>query len=388
LATFSRQINAQAEEIRQQNLATFVAFGHLVNALSPLPGRKAVVYVSDGLPMRPGTELQEATQAAFRDLEIRDPATASSHDSRQAQIDQRSGALDVLSGSVPSRSRKGGRGSASPGQGPDGLLELTAMANAYQVSFYTLKPVSDYGGMAAEFDGDLGRLLTPQLQGVREQNLAETLEVLAGDTGGLSMRGTDIESVIDRARGDFRNHYSLGYTPAHEGDGRYHQIKLKVRGKKLRARYRGGYVDKSIEARIADRTTAALLLALDDNPHGIRLSTAAPEPAAENGQWVVPVEIEIPLAALTLVDRGEMMIGEAQLFVAVRGMDGRTAPVQAMDLRLEVPNSGEDPRGQSYTARFDLGMRSGVQRIAFGLLDPRTEVVSFVSKEVLVGVDR
>jgi hypothetical protein len=256
------------------------------------------------------------------------------------------------------------------------------MANAYRVSFYTLKPVTDYGGLAAEYGGDVARLYTPQLQGAREQNLAETLEVMAGNTGGLALRGTDIESMIDRARDESRNHYSLGFTPKHSGDGKYHEIKVKVRGKKLKVRYRGGYVDKTIEARLADRTTAALLMGLDDNPHGILIGTSRPQPGPEKGQWVVSVELEIPLAALTLTNQDASLVCDALLFVATRGIDGRTAPVQAMDLRIEVPDSVEDARNKSYIAGFNLLLAEGNQRLAVGLLDPAAEVISLVSHEI------
>jgi len=384
LAAFSRQVATHAEELRRQNLTAFHAIGHLVNALAPLPGRKALVYVSEGLPMRPGEELLAAAQNTHQDVGPGglDVNTA---DGRNADIDLRSGSLDVLSQSVPTTGRSRGRSKDSGRQRPDGLLELTAMANAYQVSLYTLKPVTEYGGIPAEFGGDVAHLFSPQTQRVREQNLAETLEVMAADTGGLSYFGGGIANLIDRARSELTDHYSLAYTPDHHGDGRYHEIKVKVSGKKLRVRHRGGYVDKSIEAKLADRTTAALLLALDDNPHGILLGTAAPEPGPEDAQWIVPVEVEIPLEALTLVDRGDSLISDARLFVASRGTDGRTAPVQAMELHIEVPKSVQDPRDQSYTARFNLMLRSGDQRLAIGLLDPAAETISLVSHEVLIG---
>jgi hypothetical protein len=160
------------------------------------------------------------------------------------------------------------------------------------------------------------------------------------------------------------------------------KVKGKVKGKKLKVRYRAGYVDKTIEARLADRTTAALLMGLDDNPHGILIGTSKPQPGPEKSQWVVSVELEIPLSALTLTTEGDSLVCDALLFVASRGTDGRTAPVQAMDLRIEVPKSVEDARSKSYIAGFNLLLAEGDQRLAVGLLDPAAEVISLVSHEV------
>jgi len=385
MSSFSRQIAAYAEDVRQQNRSAFHAIGHLVNALSPLPGRKAVIYVSEGLPMRPGDELQAATEEiGARLFEGRDMSSAAA---READIDRRSGALDVLSESAARTGRRDRRSTGTDRQRPDGLLELTAMANAYQVSFYTLKPLTEYGGLPAEIGGGTARIFTPRVQKAQVRNLAETLEVMAGDTGGLSYFGSGIEGLLDRAGSEITEHYSLAYAPDHAGDGRFHEIKVKVRGKKLRVRHRGGYVDKSIEAKIADHTTAALLMALDNNPHNVVLGTGNPQSGPKDSQWIVPIEVEIPLAGLVLADRGDSLVSEIRLFVAARGADGRSAPVQALEVRIEVPRTVHDPRSESYTARFNLLLRVGAQRIAVGLLDPAAETVSFVSRDIRVGVE-
>ena len=128
-------------------------------------------------------------------------------------------------------------------------------------------------------------------------------------------------------------------------------------------------------------------MGLDENPRGILFGSAPPRPGPEKSQWIVAVEVEIPLSGLTLVDQGDALVCEALLLVAARGTDGRTAPVQAMDLRIEVPKSVPDPRSESYTAAFNLLLGPGAQRVAVGLLDPAAEVISLVSRGVVVGSD-
>ena len=74
----------------------------------------------------------------------------------------------------------------------------------------------------------------------------------------------------------------------------------------------------------------ALLMGLDDNPHGIVLGAAAPEPGPQEGQWIVPVEVEIPLASLVLVEDGDVLVSDARLF----GVSARSVSPSCAKARL------------------------------------------------------
>ena len=59
---------------------------------------------------------------------------------------------------------------------------------------------------------------------------------LADDTGGRAiLDANDFLPELARMQEDFSSFYSLGYTPAHTGDGRDHKIEVKVKRPGLRA---------------------------------------------------------------------------------------------------------------------------------------------------------
>ncbi|MFQ5351091.1 MAG: VWA domain-containing protein, partial [Thermoanaerobaculia bacterium] len=178
LRAFNEQIDAQVERQRQQAQNAVFAMSHLVNALAALPGRKAVVYIGEGWPMRPGEELYSATDQLFTNLrtELIDYSQATS-EQRDSALDMRSGALDALDPGSRSVSRRG-QGAAS------GIQDLTALANTGRVSFYTLKADTGGGGLPAEFAGEMRELFTPQLQGIRDRNIQAALSAMADETGG------------------------------------------------------------------------------------------------------------------------------------------------------------------------------------------------------------
>ncbi len=379
LRNYSREVDAHANLLRQQTAAAYYALSHLVNALGALPGRKALVYVSDGLPMRPGEELYYAVAEVTRH-EMLDLTAVDSTEARDASLAVRSAGLDALGDMAGGR--RGSRRSSN--SAPDDLQTLASLANASQVSFYTIKPQGEIGGMPPELAGEAAALYTPQLRSIRENNLGDTLRVMASETGGVAVVGSDIEGLFGRVKEDFSSYYSLGYSPKHSGDGKLHKIKVKVKMRGVRARYRTSYIDKPVDAKLADSTSAALLLELDDNPLGISLAALKALSAEKKGEWIVPVAVTIPLDGVTLVQQGGVFACDAQLYVAARDAEGKTAPVQGMMLRIEVP-SLEAARGQSYTARFNLKLREGAQRVAVGLVEPIAGTASFVGQDLDVG---
>ena len=56
---FLGSANQYAAEMQSRSAASMSALGELVTALGGLPGPKAVIYVSDGLPQRPGAEMYQ-----------------------------------------------------------------------------------------------------------------------------------------------------------------------------------------------------------------------------------------------------------------------------------------------------------------------------------------
>ncbi len=211
-----------------------------------MPGRKAVLYVSDGLPMIAGQDVFYAVQNKYGD--------------------QSTSLVKTLQYDVSRR-----------------LTELAAQANANRITFYTLDAagVRVYESTSASERGHASAPgLTQIVESVRFSNLQSTLQLMAEKTGGMAVINTNtFMPHLERIARDFNTYYSLGYTPSHFGDGRYYKIEVKVKGRKdLQVRHREGYRDKNVEARMNDGTLAALNFPFEQNPlgvdHGVRPAQA------------------------------------------------------------------------------------------------------------------
>ena len=345
------RIRTYAEQKHNDLSFTVSALGDFVDTLAGLPGRKAIIYLSDGLPMVPGEDLYQALMERFRDsaglLQVRE--------------------LDL--------SRQ--------------FSSLAARANTNRVTFYTI----DAGGLRAP-----GASSVQEMTGVQSgyvdslyiQNIQSPLRMMAEETGGTAIVNTnDVAPALAKMANDFRFFYSLGYTPAHAGDGRYHRIKVRLKDKEKgrQVRHREGYRDRSINARTADTTQAALVYGFEQNSQGLVLRFGEGQ-RREDGNFEVPVLLAIPLDNVVLVPRGENHEGKLRLFVAAMDSEGGDAPPQEMPLQIRIPSSQMDSvRGQNkaWTYRTKLLMRAGDQRVAVAVRDELGGESSVISRSVRVG---
>src|SRR5207237_125764 len=75
-----------------------------------------------------------------------------------------------------------------------------------------------------------------------------------------------------RIRNDFGSFYSLGFSPAHQRDGKLHGLQVRIKGRDgLKLRYREAYQDRSGEQRMTAATMSALVLGVAENPLGVQL---------------------------------------------------------------------------------------------------------------------
>ena len=226
----------------------------VVDSLAGMPGRKAVVYVSDGLQMIAGQDVFYAVQSKYGEKTTSMTSTM---------------AYDV--------SRR--------------LEELAAQANANRTTFYTIDAggLRGYDSNSAENQGPGPGApgMSQLVDSVRISNLQSTLQLLAEKTGGVAIINTNVITPrLDRIARDFNTYYSLGYTPPHYGDGRYYKIEVKVKSRKnLQVRHREGYRDKSTESRMNDGTLAALNFPFEENPLNVALEFGQPGRGTTASTW-------------------------------------------------------------------------------------------------------
>jgi VWFA-related protein len=328
----------------------------MIDALSGMPGRKAVVYVSDGLPMIAGEDVFYAIQGKYGE--------------------QTTSMTSTLTYNVARR-----------------LDEMTAQANANRVTFYTIDAAGlrSYDSNSAENQGTGAGApgMSQLVDSVRISNLQSTLQTLAEKTGGFAILNTnDATPKLERVASDFKTYYSLGYTPPHFGDGRYYKIEVKVKSRKdLQVRHREGYRDKSIETLMSDGTLAALNFPFEQNPLGITLEFGQPRPR-DDGFYLVPVLVRIPIGKLALIPHEQTQTEDARvrLFIAALDSAGATSEVQQAPVPISIPAKDvQVAQKKQYVYSVTLLMRPGEQRVSIGVRDDVGAQACFLSRSLRVG---
>ncbi len=349
------RIRSYSDERRQDVIRSLDALRGLVDSLSGLKGRKALIYAADSLSLNPAEELYQALEKRYNDLTILHQAF--SYD-------------------------------ASPD-----FQRLAAAANTANVAFYTLHaaglevPLS----ASAELSGSGFDELRTTLDSVRTANLQGSGRLLAGETGGLAfLNSNDFSAGLERLAADFSTYYSLGYRSPTPGDGRYHDIKVKVKRKGLKVRHRRGYRDRPLADRMTDTVRAGLHFGVVKNPMGIEVSVGRGEElgvASETkDRRVVPVRVSIPISRVMLVPRGETHEGRVRLYLSVQDREGRESPVQEVEVPMIIPADRlQAALDQSWVQEVKLLVRTGPQVLVVGLWDELGQTHSLARHRFEVG---
>jgi hypothetical protein len=284
------------------------------------------------------------------------------------------------------------------GQGGSGILtesfgydasrdfrDLAHAANANRVSFYTI----DAAGLRLQssFAASNPRTNSVMVDSSFNSNHQSPLRFLADTTGGQAIVNTNRTLPgLEKVARDFDTYYSLGFSPTHAANGRYHGLQVRVKGRRdLVVRHREGYRDKTIEARMTDGTVAALHFAYEANPLAARLLFGESQPQ-ENRLYRVGVDVEVPIGGLVLVPRGDSHEARLRLFVAALDGEGDSSAVQQIVVPISIPSAEvEKARGQTYRYSLPLMMRSGPHRVAVGVRDELGGGESFVTGSVTPG---
>lgn len=340
-----------AESVENDLRFSIGALKELIGTLAGLPGRKAILYVSDGLPMVPGQDVYYAVDARF--------------------------------------SGQGGGGVLSDSFSYDAsrdFRELANLANANRVSFYTV----DAAGlrMQSSFAAQNARSsISPMVDSSFNSNHQSPLRYLAETTGGQAIINTNrVLPGLQRVARDFDTYYSLGFAPAHAANGRYHRLEVRVKDRRdLVVRHREGYRDKTIEARMTDGTIAALHFDNEQNPLAARILFGETLPH-EGRHFRVAIDVEVPIGRLVLIPHGDHHRARIRLFVAARDSDGDSSAVQQLVVPISIPSDElELARGQLYRYSLPILLRSGPHRVAIGVRDELGGEESFVTARVTPG---
>ena len=280
-------VRVAAQTMQVDGAQTLRAVQTLASVLSTVPGPKSLIYIGDGVPMRPGEELLNLLADVFEgDRRFQEqggsppPRPVPRGPPRRASRGRGCAPSSGPTG-APGRDRADGRidqqaANREPGDGPHAGA-ARAHRHCQQSSRDHLRLVERRPQQPDRRRTNYGTRTPPAAviayEVSRSQLREQALQFMADDTGGLALGAeVAVPQFLDRVLADPERRYSLAYVSPHGGDARYHKIKVKVARKGLALRAREGYIDRPRQVRVGDLVAGALLWARAT----IRTSSSSP----------------------------------------------------------------------------------------------------------------
>ena len=326
----------------------------IISSLSGLSGRKAIFLVTDGVEARPAEGLYQMWGQVFGVVP-------------EFRIDAQRAFLQASRNDLSNEF--------------DGLAQF---ANGHRVTFYTLSAAG--AGFARSVSAET-KLMDEQRLAIDQGMSAEVMMAnMAGTTGGRPLQNTSaLAGQLEEVSQELASYYSLAFEPQHLGDGKYHRLAVKIDREGVRFRHREGYFDVPEAERINNKTLAAAIHGVEDNPLGISVASSGEFIKREDGTFLVPVIITVPIGQLVLIPSVDEHQGRISVNLTVRDRRGDLSPMVRREYPIMVPNDLlAGALGQSAGFTMRLAVRPGRQRIAVGLRDEvaRTESVTYVEVDV------
>ncbi|MEO1365709.1 MAG: VWA domain-containing protein [Acidobacteriota bacterium] len=339
-----------AESVMAEMTVGLRGMSRQLELLSGLTGRKALIYVSDGIPQKVGEDL-------FYYIDERFPRSRARIESSNYDLSHR-------------------------------YENLISQANSADVTLYSLdaRGLQVNSSVRADFAGTTEGGGLQFVDTYNNANLREPMHKLADDTGGQAVMGTNnIEGGLGEFLKDFRNYYSLGFQPAHFGSGRYYDLEVKVKRDGAKVRYRQGYRDKTIGARMADSTLSSLIYGAAGNPLEVDVGFGSSRKDGKSS--LVPVEVKIPLGKLALVPQSGHYLGRVKVAVAVMDGEGGLSPVEQQPPHtIQIPEAEIDvAKTKDFVYEVVLAMRPGLSRVAVTVRDELTSQTSYLRETIKIG---
>ena len=367
-----------AAQVRSEVDASIANVDNAIRTMAGLPGRKAILYISNGLPMRPAEDLFRAIEERFSDSRgrWRTAPQAGSLFANARSIDAANASLEAYQYDLARR-----------------FDELASLANANGVTFHSVAAAgARISGMNT---ADLR--FSSSIEFTRAANLEEPLLRLADRTGGRAIVNTrNFAGGFDRIASDLQNRYSLGYSPTHIEGGDTHRIEVELTdearrryGRRLSIRHRDSYVDKPASARMADLTLAALSMGEAANPMGIQVAPVrgpGGEARLDSGDVQSRMLVAIPISPLTLAPTADGHEARVRLWVQVIDEEGRVSEVTEHPVPVLVKEGEiEDARELSWPFAVDVVTAPGPHRVAVGVRDDLAATTSVVTFDLDAG---
>lgn len=241
-------------------------------------------------------------------------------------------------------------------------------ANASDTSFY----IWNVEGLMPR--GELG-------VGSRAATDTSAISWLSNQTGGRLVTGNDPARAVrefDTASSTF---YSLGYSPAHPDDGKYHAISVRLKGKGgYSLEYRSGYSSSPTATQLARAMTSPTAAAMQTSALPVTLAMGTPQTV--RGEVTVPIEVKVPFRALQFLPARSGVAANIVVYVSVFSDVGKNLVASSFPLTPGFKSGAPDLNG-NLVYRNAVKLRKGERhRIVVAVRDVITDSIGMATEVV------
>jgi VWFA-related protein len=201
-------------------------------------------------------------------------------------------------------------------------------------------------------------------------------------TGGMYLPSANLMESIQRIDAQTTNFYSLGYTPQHGSDRRYHTIKVRVRRPNVYVANRVGYYDLSADDRLEETLHERLAFdhALGSLPVNMTLGTPR---TSDRGDVVLPVQAAMPMYKVTLLPRQSGFVGRVHVYLSIFDQKGRNVGFHHQTQEVTMTTAEHDKSiGEPFRYSMNVRLQRGAFTVVITMRDELSNELGSVIKDV------
>jgi VWFA-related protein len=357
-----RSARMYAFQVKNETERTIEGVRATLRILGPVEGRKAMVIITDGLPIDPGSD-------AFKFVELGKMKTTSiapfmtpefSLANVMKSLGDSAAAAGVALYPIHARGLSG-----------FGMMLADESMNSENGSFRNMTTEPTPGRYNFAIQQGERSTFSNSFVVEREATLASrtSLELLASMTGGFATVGTgDFRKAFEGITRDLDVYYALAYQ-RHGSDRRTHKILVEVPETKFVARFRKSFTANSPEEEARDLVTAALNVP-ESPANPLNLSVHVYPASKEKKRWRVPIEISVPMSALMSQEAANGFRTDLKIYVRVADTKRRMTQIGERVATITIPAEYFTASREKYfVSQLDLVTEPGEYRVAAAVLD-------------------
>jgi VWFA-related protein len=354
-------VDTYSQEQLQKVERAIDAFGRFVDSLAGIVGRKAVLHVSDGIPVRPGADAAQYAQELCNETgAAQGTAPPNFFPAHTADIyDAEHRTMETNTNDTSAR-----------------WEEVAARANAGNVSIYTFQ--AGPSTVLASIESPAQVRGTPATDARMRADLQESLVLLADRSGGRAwLDGVDLGGALSSTVGELQTYYLLTYSPpTRAAAGGVRRVRVEVTRPGVAVRYRKMYRPRTTAEQVADGLVGRLLYGSRRESGPLRLEMASHEPAA--GRVKARFRLAVPLALLQEpagAGAATTPVGSFSAFAAVADTGGSISPVRQARVPVPAAAAAKPP---DFIWEVEMMLRPGEHDVGMAVRNEASGETTFV----------